>query len=94
MNAQPPARISIEKHSSGWPGYWTSAISFLRRTRVAIYEGVYAQHMSSMGQGGVSTTHRSGLHSVKACGNVQEAGRLLRPSSIHCSDTFRSWASD
>jgi hypothetical protein len=24
-------------------GYWTSAISFLRRTRVAIYEGVYAQ---------------------------------------------------
>lgn len=24
-------------------GYWSSAISFLRRTRVAIYEGVYAQ---------------------------------------------------
>ena len=32
-------------------GYWKSAISFLRRTRVAIYEGVYAQAHEFYGRG-------------------------------------------
>ena len=32
-------------------GYWNNAISFLRRTRVAVYEGVYAQAREFYGPG-------------------------------------------
>ena len=73
-------------------GSWENAISFLRSTRVAVYEGVYAQAREFTGQGGVSMMPRSGSHSAEAaCENAREAGPLLRPSSIHCSDIYPGW---
>jgi hypothetical protein len=67
-------------------GYWDVAIPFLRRTRAAVYEGVYAQEREFFGATRRDRDAPSALRCVRAaCANARAGEPLQRRSSAHCS---------